>query len=142
MEDFMKVKQAMHKGVQSRQPTTPIAELAKLMKDDDIGAVPIAENGKFLGMVTDRDIAVKAVANGSDVSKLTARDIMSSGLTCCNEDENIDKAVGLMEDKKIRRLPVTNAQHKLVGMLSLGDISHAVGKNVSGELVKAVSAHH
>jgi CBS domain-containing protein len=142
MEDFMKVKQAMHKGVQSRQPTTPIAELAKLMKDDDIGAVPIAENGKFLGMVTDRDIAVKAIAKSRDIAKLTAREIMSSGLTCCGEDEDIDDAVRLMEEKKIRRLPVTNAQNKLVGMLSLGDISHAVGKNVSGELVKAVSAHH
>jgi CBS domain-containing protein len=138
----MKVKQAMHKGIQSREPTTPVEQLAKLMKTDDIGAVPITENGKFVGMVTDRDIAVRAVAGGRDVSKLTARDVMSSGPNCCSEDDEIDEAVRLMEEKKIRRLPVTNAQKQLVGMLSLGDVSQAVGQSISGELVKAVSAHH
>jgi CBS domain-containing protein len=142
MEDAMKVKQAMHKGVQSREPSTPIGQLAKLMKTDDIGAVPITENGKFVGMVTDRDIAVRAVAGGRDVAKLTARDVMTTGLTCCSEDDEIDEAVRLMEEKKIRRLPVTNVQKQLVGMLSLGDVSEAVGQSVSGELVKAVSAHH
>jgi CBS domain-containing protein len=141
-EFSMKVKQAMHKGVQSREPSTPVAQLAKLMKSDDIGAVPITENGKLVGMVTDRDIAVRAVAEGRDVSKATARDVMSSGLTCCGEDEEIDQAVRLMEKKGIRRLPVTNAKKQLIGMLSLGDVSHAVGQDVSGELIKAVSAHH
>ncbi|MGE0410146.1 MAG: CBS domain-containing protein [Amphiplicatus sp.] len=138
----MKVKQAMHKGIESREPSTPIAQLAKLMKTEDIGAVPITENGKFVGMVTDRDIAVRAVADGRDISKVIARDVMSSGLTCCNEDEDVDEAVRVMEKKKIRRLPVTNAQKQLVGMLSLGDVSHSAKQNVSGELVKAVSAHH
>ena len=138
----MKVKQAMHKGVLSSEPSTPVAQLAKQMKESDIGALPITEKGKFVGIVTDRDIVVRALADGRDISKLTAREIMSSGPTCCKEDEDIDKAVALMEKSQIRRLPVVNAQEQLVGILSLGDISHAVGQSVSGELVKAVSAHH
>lgn len=138
----MKVKEAMHKGVQSREPSTPLAQIAKLMKSDDIGAVPITEGGKLIGIVTDRDIAVRAVAEARDLNKAVARDVMSAGAICCTEEEDIDNAVRSMEDRKVRRLPVTNAQKQLVGMLSLGDISHSVGKSVSGELVKAVSAHH
>lgn len=138
----MKVKQAMHKGVEAREPSTPVSEIAKLMKTSDIGAVPITENGKFVGMVTDRDIAIRAFGNGRDTTNLHARDIMTSGVTCCKEDDKISDAVHLMEERKIRRLPVLNTQSQVAGMLSLGDISHAVRKNVSGELVKAVSAHH
>lgn len=138
----MKVSQVMHKGVLSREPATPVAQIALIMKSDDIGAVPIIDNGKLVGMVTDRDIALRAAGASRNLSDLKARDVMSSGLTCCNEDDEIDEAVRLMEKKKIRRLPVTNTQKQLVGMLSLGDISHAVGQSVSGELVKAVSAHH
>ncbi|MEX0644293.1 MAG: CBS domain-containing protein [Parvularculaceae bacterium] len=138
----MKVRQVMHKGVHAREPSTPVSQIAKLMKSDDIGAVPIVANGKLVGIVTDRDIAVRAVAEGRDLAKATARDVMTSGLVCCGEDDEIDEAVRQMEKRKIRRLPVTNAQEQLVGMLSLGDISHAVGQSISGELVKAVSAHH
>lgn len=138
----MKVKQAMHKGVQSREPATKIAEIAKLMKSEDIGAVPITENGKFAGMVTDRDITLRAVADGRDISELTARDVMSPGLSCCNEDADIGEAVRLMEKKKLRRLAVTNQKEQLVGILSLGDVAHAAGQGVSNELIRAVSAHH
>lgn len=138
----MKVRQVMHKGAEACDPATPVAEIAKLMKTGDIGAVPISDNGKIVGMVTDRDIALRALADGRDPNKLTARDVMSASVSCCGEDEEIDKALRLMEDRKIRRLPVTDAKSKLVGILSLGDISHAVSQSVSGELVKAVSAHH
>jgi CBS domain-containing protein len=139
---LMKVRQVMHKGVAACQPSTPVAQVAMMMKADDIGAVPVSENGKIVGMVTDRDIAVRAFADGRDPEKLIARDVMSASVSCCGEDEEIDKAVRLMEVRKIRRLPVTDAKSKLVGILSLGDISHAVSQSVSGELVKAVSAHH
>jgi CBS domain-containing protein len=138
----MKAKQIMHKGVKTVEAAAPIAKIAQLMKSEDVGAIPITDSGKLLGMVTDRDIAIRAVAGARDISKLTARDVMSPGLACCSEDAEIDEAVRIMEDKKIRRLPVTNAQKELVGMLSLGDISHAVGQTISGELVRAVSAHH
>lgn len=138
----MKVKQAMHKQAEWCDPSTPISELAKIMKSKDIGAIPIGENDKLVGMVTDRDIAIRGVANGRDTTKLMARDVMSGKIIYCTEDEDIEDAVRLMEEKKVRRLPVINAKKRMVGMLSLGDVSHAAGQSLSGELVKAVSAHH
>lgn len=138
----MKVKQAMHKQAEWSDPSTPVTELAKMMKTQDIGSIPIGENDKLVGMVTDRDIAIRAVANGKDVSKTTARDVMTEKIIYCMEDEDIEDAVHLMEEKQVRRLPVINAQKRMVGMLSLGDVSHTAGQSLSGELLKSVSAHH
>lgn len=138
----MKVKDAMHKNVQWREPGTTLAELAQIMKSDDIGSVPVGENDRLVGMVTDRDIAIRAVAEGKDPRNTTAREVMSAQVIYCTEDEDVEDAIHLMEEKKVRRLPVINAQKRMVGMLSLGDVSHAVGQSLSGELAKAVSAHH
>ncbi|MFZ5610379.1 MAG: CBS domain-containing protein [Pseudomonadota bacterium] len=138
----MKVKQAMHAGVKWQTPETPVTEIAKIMRDEDIGAVPIGENDRLIGMVTDRDIACRACANGADLSKITARDVMSKGITYCTEDQNIEDAIHLMEQKAIRRMPVINKRKRMVGILSLGDVSHAVSHELSGELAEAVAAHH
>lgn len=138
----MKVKSAMHKGAEWVSPDTPIAQIAQKMKKLDVGSIPIGENDKLVGMVTDRDITCRALANGHDVSKLTARDVMTKGIVYCREDEDLDDALRIMEQKKIRRLPVINDKKRMVGMLSLGDVSHAASHELSGELVTAVSAHH
>ena len=138
----MKVKSAMHHGVEWCSPDTPISEIAKIMKMEDIGSVPIGDNDRLVGMVTDRDIACKAVADGMSLSKTTARDVMTRKIYYCSEDEDVSKAVQRMEDKKIRRLPVINKARRMVGMLSLGDLSHMVPFKLSGEALKAVSAHH
>ena len=138
----MKVKEAMHKNVQWCEPTTSVAALANIMKAEDIGAIPIGENDRLIGMVTDRDLAIRAVSQGGNLSKKTAKDVMSEGIIFCRENENIEDAIHLMEDKQVRRLPVINDKKRMVGILSLGDISHAVAQSLSGELVKAVSAHH
>jgi CBS domain-containing protein len=138
----MKVKNAMHKNAEWVSPETPISQIAKKMKDLDIGSLPVGENDRLIGMVTDRDIACRGVANGKDVSKLTARDVMSKGIVYCTDTEDLDDAVRLMETKKIRRLPVINEQKRMVGMLSLGDVSHAASREMSGEVIAAVSAHH
>ena len=138
----MKVKEAMHKTAEWRQPETPVMEIAKLMTSDDVGSIPIGENDKLIGMVTDRDIIVRAVANGGDLSNKTARDVMTSGIVYCREEDDINDAVKLMEEKQIRRLPVIDEGKRLVGMLSLGDIAHASQLQLSGELLQSVSAHH
>jgi CBS domain-containing protein len=138
----MKVKEVMHKSVQWCEPSTSVSAIANIMKAEDIGAVPIGENDRLIGMVTDRDIALRAVSKGGSLAKQTARDVMTEGIVYCMENENIEDAIHVMEDKQIRRLPVINDKKRMVGILSLGDISHAVGQNLSGELVKAVSAHH
>ncbi len=138
----MKVKKAMHKGAEWVAPDTPIAKIAKRMKDLDVGSIPVGENDRLIGMVTDRDITCRAVANGHDTAKLTARDVMTKGIFYCRDEEDLDDALRIMESKKIRRLPVIDEKKRMVGMLSLGDISHAASRELSGELCAAVSAHH
>jgi len=139
----MKVKDAMHKGVDWVSPETPVAELAKLMSEHDIGAIPIGENDRLIGMVTDRDIVCKGLAqDGFDASQATARDVMTPGIHCCREDDDLAKAVRHMETLKVRRLPVINKNKRMVGILSLGDVSHSAAGDLLTEWVKTVSAHH
>jgi CBS domain-containing protein len=139
----MKVKEAMHKGVEWVGPDTPITEIAKLMRRHDIGAIPIGENDKLIGMVTDRDIVCKGLAaDGFDAESITARDVMTEGIHCCREDDDLAKAVHHMEKLQIRRLPVINKNKRMTGMLSLGDVSHAAPRELTAECVESISAHH
>jgi CBS domain-containing protein len=136
------VKQFMHSGVESHSPSTPIPTIAKTMKDKDIGAVPIMDKGRVVGIVTDRDIAVRALADGKDAAKLSAKDIMSKNVACCRATDTAQAAAQLMETRQVRRLPVLDRDSKIVGMVCLGDLAHAAPIALSGEVVKAVSAHH
>ncbi len=139
----MKVKDAMHKGVDWVSPDTPVTELAKLMCEHDIGAIPIGENDKLIGMVTDRDIVCKGLAqDGFDMRGATALDVMTQGIHCCREDDDLAKAVRHMEGLKVRRLPVINKGKRMVGILSLGDVSHSAPGDLLSEWAKSVSAHH
>ena len=138
----MKVKNAMHPGVQWVAPDTSVAKVAELMKTHDVGAIPVGENDRLIGIVTDRDITCRGVAAAKDCSKLTARDVMTKGIVYCNESEDLADAVRVMEQKQIRRLPVLNEANRMVGMLSLGDVSHAGSRSLTGEVMAAVSAHH
>jgi CBS domain-containing protein len=139
----MKVQMAMHKGVEWVSPDTPVAEIARLMRKHDIGAIPIGKNDRLIGMVTDRDIVCKGLAkNGFDASRATARDVMTPGIHCCRESDDLAKAVQHMEQLQVRRLPVINANKRMVGMLSLGDLSQAAPTDVLSECVRSVAAHH
>jgi len=138
----MKVREAMHQGAQWVSPDTSIRELARLMREHDIGSVPIGENDRLVGMVTDRDIVCRAVADGKNLDNLKARDVMSEGIFYCREDADLQEAVRLMEEKQIRRLPVIDQNKRMVGILALGDISNAGPRNLSGEVLQAVSRHH
>jgi len=138
----MKIKEMMHKGVEWVSPETPVTALAKKMLQHDVGALPVGENDRLIGMVTDRDIAVRGVAKGKDISKLTARDIMTKGVIWCRDSENADDAAHIMETKHLRRLPVIDENKRMVGMLSLGDISHTASQRIAAEVTKRVSAHH
>jgi CBS domain-containing protein len=139
----MKVKDAMHKGVEWVGPDTPVTEVAKLMRTHDIGAVPIGENDRLIGMVTDRDIVCKGLAkDGFNASRTTARDVMTPDIHCCREDDDLAKAVRHMETLRIRRLPVINKSKRMVGILSLGDVGHSVSGELLSECVKSVADHH
>ena len=139
----MKVKDSMQKGVDWVSPDTPVTELAKLMRDHDVGAIPIGENDRLVGMVTDRDIVCKGLAQDNfDTRRVTARDVMTAEIHCCREDEDLAKAVRHMEELKVRRLPVINKSKRMIGMLSLGDVSHSAPVDLLSECIKSVSAHH
>lgn len=138
----MKVKDVMHKGVSWVQPDTSLSAIAKIMKAEDIGAVPVGENDKLVGMVTDRDIICRGLGNDKKPEKLTAKDVMTKGITYCRANEEVDDAIRIMESKQIRRLPVIDKDKRMVGMLSIGDISHSLPQEMSGEVMRAVSAHH
>ncbi|MGA8388727.1 MAG: CBS domain-containing protein [Pseudolabrys sp.] len=136
----MKVKEAMHKGVEWVGPDTPVIELAKLMRKHDVGAIPIGEKDQLIGMVTDRDIVCKGLAEESfDPGRATARDVMTPGIHCCSD---LAKAVRHMEQLKVRRLPVINKSKRMIGILSLGDVSGLASSDLLSEYVKSVSAHH
>jgi len=139
----MIVKDAMHKGVDWVSPDTLVTELAKLMRDHDVGAIPIGENDRLVGMVTDRDIVTKGLAQDNfDAHRATARDVMTAEIHCCREDDDLAKAVRHMEQLKVRRLPVINKNKRMTGILSLGDVSHSASADLVSECVKSVSAHH
>jgi len=138
----MNIEKAMHKGAKWVSPEITVSEIAALMKKDDIGAVPVGENDRLIGMITDRDLALRVLPDGADPAKLKARDVMTKGIVYCRTDQTVEDAIHLMEDKKIRRLPVINDQKRLVGMLTLGDVSHNASRELSGELMHAIATPH
>ncbi len=123
----MEVKDVMHKGAFWVGPDTPITDIAKLMLENGIGAVPIGENDRLIGMLTDRDIVCKGLTKGDfDVRRATARDVMSLGIHCCREDDDLTKAAQHMEELKVRRLPVIDKDKRMVGVLSRHDTARAL----------------
>ncbi|WP_375786294.1 CBS domain-containing protein [Bradyrhizobium sp. Pha-3] len=139
----MKVKDVMHKGVDWVSPDTPITEIAKLMQGHDVGCIPVGQDDRLIGMVTDRDLVCKGLASKDfNSTRTTARHVMTEGIHCCREDDDLAKAVHHMETLKIRRLPVINKSKRMVGMVSLGDIGHFAGADLMSQYMKSVSAHH
>jgi CBS domain-containing protein len=112
------------------------------MRDSDVGAIPVKADSQLVGIVTDRDITCRALADSGTLAKMTAKDVMTEDVVCCSPDDDIQIAIETMEAKQIRRLPVTDSHKTMIGMLSLGDISHKVSKELSGEMLRAVSGHH
>lgn len=138
----MKVKNLMHKGIEWVSPETPVTTVAKKMKRNDVGAIPVVDNGQLIGMVTDRDVATRGVANDKNIAKLTAKEIMTKGVFSCSSDDSAKAAARLMESKRVRRLPVVDRNKNIVGMLSLGDICHTSKRRQAAKLLTAVSGHH
>ena len=138
----MKVKDVMHKGVVWVKPTISLSALAKRMRREDIGSVPVGENDRLIGMVTDRDVCCRGLGNGRDVSKLTARDVMTKPILYCKADQDVKVAINVMRNAKVRRLPVIDRNKRMVGILGLGDIFSKAGGQASGTALKALATHH
>jgi CBS domain-containing protein len=140
----MHIRDVMTGGVMLASPSMPLTDAAAAMRDHDIGILPVGENDRLVGTITDRDIAVRIVAEGRDPNKATVRDAMSEGLVYCYEDQEVDEAAALMSRYQVRRLPVINRDKRLVGIVALGDLATS-GDTEAQEEAKAalsgVSAH-
>jgi CBS domain-containing protein len=135
----MKVREAMTQDVRLVKPDQPISEAARLMAELDIGALPVQENDRLVGMITDRDIAVRAVANGRGPDTKVA-DVMSREVKYCFEDQSIDEVTQNMGEQRIRRLPVLTRDKRLIGILSLGDLAIDEGaRDEAGEALGGIS---
>lgn len=138
----MKISEVMHAGVIEVGPATGLREAARLMQGYDVGALPVVENGRLVGIITDRDIVLRALTNGRDPGGLAVCDVMTEGVVCCRSDDTVEDVILLMAAKKIRRLPVVDEALRVIGMVTLGDVSHRAGRALAGELAQAVTAHH
>lgn len=138
----MKVKDAMHAGASWIDPDAQISDVAERMRREDIGAIPVGENDRLIGMITDRDIVLRGLSGKLDPLQLTARDVMSEPIVYCNANEELEDAVHIMERQQIRRLPVIDEHRRMVGMLSLGDVAARASPSLCAETLRAVSAHH
>ncbi len=126
------------------EPGDSITRIAQVMKNQDVGALPVVESRssrKLIGIVTDRDVVVKVVAAGGSVENATARDAMTNDLVTCREDDDVSKAVAVMGERKVRRIPVVDGSGNLRGIIAQADIATRVNRDTTtGELVEAISA--
>jgi CBS domain-containing protein len=120
----MRVRDVMTRGVECAQASGTIADAARQMQQLNVGSLPVVgENHKLIGIITDRDITVRATADASDPSATPVRDIMTPHVTFCFDDQNLADAAHLMEEKQVRRLVVLDREQHLVGIVSLGDLA-------------------
>ena len=135
----MNIQEVMTVDVSYVTPDTALLEIARKMRDADIGSTPVVEHDRLVGMVTDRDIVVRVVAEGRPTQTATARDAMSSGILFCYDDETVEAVLEKMGDRQIRRLPVVNRDKRLVGVVSLGDLSLTGKLKRAGEALQEIS---
>jgi CBS domain-containing protein len=135
----MRVSEAMTRDVKVCTPGQTIREVARTMGEIDAGALPVGENDRLIGMITDRDIAVRAVAQGKGPDT-PVREVMSEHVEYCYDDEDLERVAQGMAEVRVRRLPVVNREKRLVGILSLGDVARTEAQpNVVAEAVAEVS---
>jgi len=136
----MQIKDMMSQGVEVIRPDASIKAAAEKMSQLDIGPLPVCDGERLVGMVTDRDITVRAVAQGCDPNTTLVRDVMTSEVVSCFEDQDFNTAARMMERHQIRRLPILNREKRLVGIVSLGDLAVRSGnKTMAGEALQEVS---
>jgi CBS domain-containing protein len=133
-----KVRDAMSRDVRIAMPDESIRNAARLMAELDAGVLPVGEGDKLIGVITDRDIAVRAVALGKEPST-HVREVMSQEVLYCYEDQDLPAVAKNMAEQQVRRLPVVNRDKRLVGIISLSDIAHHENARIPGEAVSRIS---
>lgn len=132
------VKDVMTRGVRTLSPRDTLALAAQAMDELDVGVLPVCDGQRIVGMVTDRDIVLRAVASGDGLDK-SARDVMSPEILYCREDQDVNEVLRNMGEQQIRRLPVVNRDKRLVGVVSLGDLSAKAPAAQAGGTLRDIS---
>lgn len=136
----MLAQDVMTHHVECTAPEAFVQSAALKMKQLDIGALPVCQEGNLVGMITDRDISLRAVAAGTDPRSVRVRDIMTTDLFFCYADQPITEIVELMRERQVRRLPVLDRMQKLVGIVSLGDVASTAGDDaLTGHALEGIS---
>ena len=137
----MLINEIMSRTVRLTRPDDTIQHAAQMMAEADAGALPVSEGDRLVGMVTDRDIAIRGDAHGRDPTNTTVREVMSNEpVKYCYEDEDIEHVARYMSQLQVRRLPVMNRQKRLVGIVSLSDLSKRSDASAAGDALRGVSA--
>ena len=134
----MKISEVMTKNVATVTPEQSAREAAAFMLSADAGSIPVTDGDKLVGMITDRDIAVRGVAQGHGPDT-PVRELMSEGLICVRDDDDVAEIASRMADKQVRRLPVLDSDDKLCGIVSLGDLSRESKQQLASEALEGVS---
>ena len=136
----MRLDKIMTRDVEIVKADDPLEIAAQKMRDRDVGSLPVVDEGKLIGVITDRDITVRATAAGLDPRRTRVRNLITTDLIWCYEDQEVDKAAKLMEDYQIRRMIILDPQtQKLVGIISLGDLAKREENEKAGEILEKVS---
>ena len=136
----MKLKEIMTKDVEVIEPGASLQTAAQRMRDRDIGFLPVCDGERLIGVVTDRDIVVRAAADGTDPKAILGRDVLTSPVIYCFDDQDVREAAKIMHDNQIRRLVVLNRGDKqMTGVVSLGDLAMHVEDKLSGEVLQSIS---
>ena len=134
----MKVSEVMTRNVQTVRPDQPVQEAASFMLSADAGSIPVTENDRLIGMITDRDIAVRGVAKGYGPDT-PVRELMTNDLVILRIDDNVEDAAAKMSSSQVRRLPVVDQDERLCGIVSLGDLSRESDSDCATEALEGVS---
>ncbi|MGI8981266.1 MAG: CBS domain-containing protein [Pirellulaceae bacterium] len=136
----MLVQEIMTPNAECTRPNATLHEAAERMQQLNVGSLPVCDSDRLVGMITDRDITIRSVAKGHDPDADHVADVMSPGITYCFDDQDVEEAARLMNEKQIRRLPVLNRSKRLVGIVSLGDLAVQTGNDeLVGDTVEGVS---
>jgi CBS domain-containing protein len=134
----MKISEVMTRNVQTVRPDQPVQQAASFMLSADAGSIPVTDGDRLIGMITDRDIAVRGVAKGYGPDT-PVRELMTNDVVCAREDDDVDDVASKMSEAQVRRLPVIDRDERLCGIVSLGDLSRDADEDCASEALQGVS---